>query len=186
MIKSLTLVWFNPNFSKKILLFCSRLETFVYLFLKVYLSLCFIAENLIPENIAQGVNIAGVIGSLAGGGGDIKVEYKEFSATSSAQTRYHNLGKLPDIIIVGTNTYTTGTLVYVVAFSKAMINKFGVSTQIVANSSGSLFKLTTTSGVESTGGYGLSHATETSFKVGNIYNFPNNSSCWYIAIAGLT
>lgn len=144
-------------------------------------------DTLIPENIANGVNIAGVIGSLvAGGGGDIKAEYKTFTATSSMQTRTHSLGKVPDIIIVGTNTFSTGKLVYVVGFSGAMISKFGLSTQIVANSAGSLFKLTSGTGFESTGAYGLSHATATSFNVGNTYNFPNSSSCWYIAIAGLT
>lgn len=143
-------------------------------------------ENLIPENIANGVNIAGVIGALAGGGGDIKAVSKTFSAISSAQTLTHGLGKVPDIIIAGTNTYSTGTLVYMVGFSGAMMTKFNLSTQMVANSAGSLVKLALGSGIESTGAYGLSHATENTFKVGNIYNFPNNSSCWYIAIAGLT
>ena len=106
-------------------------------------------DTLIPENIANGVNIAGVIGSLAaGGGGDIKAEYKTFTATSSMQTRTHGLGKVPDIIIVGTNTFSTGKLVYVVGFSSAMISKFGLATQIVANSSGSLFRLTSGTGFE--------------------------------------
>jgi hypothetical protein len=144
-------------------------------------------ETLVPENIAEGINIAGIVGALAaGGGGDIKVEYKEFTAYSTAQTRYHNLGKIPDIVIIGNNKLMTGTLVYIVGFSKAMIDKYGVTTRVVANSAGSIVRLQLSGGIESTTAYGLSHATRESFKVGNIYNFENNSNCWYIAIAGLT
>lgn len=55
--------------------------------------------NLIPANIAEGVNIAGIIGSLAGA----KVKVGTFttpSSTTGATTIEHNMGIVPDLVYV--------------------------------------------------------------------------------------
>lgn len=58
-------------------------------------------ETLIPENIAEGVDIAGIIGTLvAGGGGKVVRSYKFFKPTSAASyTIEHGLGMVPDLAI---------------------------------------------------------------------------------------
>lgn len=58
-----------------------------------------VPETLIPENIAEGVNIAGIIGALAaggGGGGNVKVAT---GYIRGGGTVTHNLGVIPDIIV---------------------------------------------------------------------------------------
>lgn len=58
-------------------------------------------ETLIPENIAEGVNIAGIVGALAGGK-NVKI-YDRWSVkptSSSVHTITHNLGVVPDIVLV--------------------------------------------------------------------------------------
>ena len=59
-----------------------------------------VPANLIPGNIAEGVNIAGIIGSLvAGGCGDgVKVEYGNLPESSAFYTVNHNLGVVPDVV----------------------------------------------------------------------------------------
>lgn len=87
-----------------------------------------VPANLIPENIAEGVNIAGIIGALAAGGGAAKIATGTF--TSAAQnTITHNLGVVPDFIIVfpnSTNYAISGTYItpIVFGFSKAMATKY--------------------------------------------------------------
>lgn len=53
-------------------------------------------ENLIPENIAEGVDIAGVIGTLAVGS---NVKIAVVTSAYGATTVAHNLGVIPDVII---------------------------------------------------------------------------------------
>lgn len=60
--------------------------------------------NLRPEYIAEGVNIAGIIGTLIGGGGDI-VSYTVMTADVDTtdghiHTLYHDLGRTPDIAFI--------------------------------------------------------------------------------------
>lgn len=61
-------------------------------------------ENLIPGNIAEGVDIAGIIGTLAAGGGGGQAKYAEYSTGSSnaaAGTRISvDFGFIPDFIIM--------------------------------------------------------------------------------------
>lgn len=56
--------------------------------------------NLIPENIAEGVNIAGIIGALAAGGGsNVRLASGSFSGIRTPYTVEHNLGVIPDFVI---------------------------------------------------------------------------------------
>lgn len=55
--------------------------------------------TLIPENIAEGVNIAGIVGALAGGG-NVKIASGTFTGNNGAVTVTHGLGVTPDIFCV--------------------------------------------------------------------------------------
>lgn len=62
--------------------------------------------TLIPENIAEGVDIAGVIGTLAGGG---ILTGGTFTGNRGVYTLQHGLGVVPDMIwIMCTSGVTTG------------------------------------------------------------------------------
>lgn len=54
-------------------------------------------ENLIPQNIAEGVNIAGIIGAMVAGGGRNVVRY--YGTHKGYGEIAHNLGVIPDIAI---------------------------------------------------------------------------------------
>lgn len=57
-------------------------------------------ETLIPENIKDGVNIAGILGTLAAGG-ETKVETGKFANDLSGTmfTTTHSLGAVPDLVL---------------------------------------------------------------------------------------
>lgn len=65
-------------------------------------------ENLVPENIAEGVDIAGIVGTFAGGA--VKIASGTFTSTST-NTITHNLGVVPDILILfpTSNSFSTTT-----------------------------------------------------------------------------
>lgn len=68
--------------------------------------------TLLPENIAEGIDIAGIIGTFARGA---QVVIRSGSITGNgktSQTIVHNLGVAPDIFFIATNTLTTGNLRY--------------------------------------------------------------------------
>ena len=52
-------------------------------------------DTLLPENIAEGIDIAGIIGTFAGGGGEIKISCGTFKGSSSMVTVTHGLGVVP-------------------------------------------------------------------------------------------
>lgn len=90
-------------------------------------------ETLTPENIAEGVNIAGILGTLTaggGGGGNIVCASGSISgATDSEIIVNHNLGVVPDIVMIfanGKTTLTSGySLCQFVAFSIAFYTAIG-------------------------------------------------------------
>ena len=91
-----------------------------------------VPANLTPENIAEGVDIAGIIGTLAASGGGGKVKYVtkyNFSMTAGV-TNYidHNLGVVPDIVFctVGANA-KSGYVIDSFGISKALADKLGIS-----------------------------------------------------------
>lgn len=64
--------------------------------------------NLLAENIAEGIDIAGIIGTLAvGGGASIKFSNGTFTGNGGSVTVTHGLGVLPDIIFLETGTSNT-------------------------------------------------------------------------------
>jgi hypothetical protein len=58
-------------------------------------------ENLIPQNIAEGVNIAGIIGAMVAGAGgpEVRIASGSFSGIRTPYTVEHNLGVIPDFVI---------------------------------------------------------------------------------------
>lgn len=158
-----------------------------------------VPEGLVPENIQEGMEIAGIIGSMTAGGG-IKFAMGTFVGTGTQYTLEHNLGVVPDIIIVRRTASFTNTstyyLLYAEAFSMAYKNEFGT----VGSRYFCAKKYSTTSDViqTTTGAYagvldepsGISHiisaATETTAKVGQIFNAEPNITYTWFAIGGLT
>lgn len=74
-------------------------------------------ETLVPANIADGIDIAGILGTHKGGGGSTqKIISKSgtYTATGTgAMTVTHNLGVLPDVIIVrGSAMGTTYNIIF--------------------------------------------------------------------------
>lgn len=59
-------------------------------------------ETLIPENIAEGVNIAGILGTFVGGSEDAKnIAYGTFRADRSGKNQIsHGLDNMPDLFIL--------------------------------------------------------------------------------------
>ena len=86
--------------------------------------------TLIPENIAEGVDIAGIVGTLAAGGNVVFASgsVSGFSSSDREITVQHNLGVVPDIVIFLTKSKITATnlcLQQCVGFSKAFYEKTG-------------------------------------------------------------
>ncbi len=91
-----------------------------------------VPENAIPENIRENVNLAGIVGAMAAGGGGgspAKIAVGEFTLYSG--TVSHNLGVVPDIIIMTysqhtriTKTNTTGKVFFFVGFSRAFVARY--------------------------------------------------------------
>lgn len=91
--------------------------------------------TLTPENIAEGVDIAGIIGTLAasGGGGAANIKYKKgvvTRQTNGVGIITHNLGVIPDLIMVwavnfGTWNTDKGGLMFVYGITDAFAELIG-------------------------------------------------------------
>lgn len=83
-----------------------------------------VPETLIPENIAEGVDIAGIIGTLAASGaaGSIVVKAGTFTGNNNVFYLKHGLGVVPDFIFVRALSVTTtsGYLKDAYAMSQAL------------------------------------------------------------------
>lgn len=96
--------------------------------------------TLIPGNIADGVNIAGVIGSLITGGGSggkyIAVQgYITTDNNPGRTTVTHGLGVMPDAVIVMHNTWHVGSLEeYIAEFPAECI--WGIQSKFSCNIKG--------------------------------------------------
>lgn len=88
-----------------------------------------VPTNLTPANIAEGVNIAGIVGTLAGGGGGMAVAGGTFTATGTTHTLEHNLGVIPIFIIVyptsGFTSPVSGSGHFIIGFSAEGVNRLG-------------------------------------------------------------
>lgn len=88
-----------------------------------------VPETLSPENIAKDVDIAGIIGTLAGGSNAKAVSHTfTMSSAGSSYTWQHNLGVVPDVfLVVSYNGWsTTSYLLAAIGFSRALIEKVGI------------------------------------------------------------
>lgn len=151
-------------------------------------------ETLVPENIAEGIDIAGVIGTLVAGGTS-KVAFGTFSSssTSSTNTISHNLGVVPDFVIVFARYVPSTKTGYFcnIGFSNAFVSKFmsGVSSpkyrlSYQKTSSGISIMSDTSVGIETTdSSIYINNANEASFKSGSLVV---SSDYYWVAIGGLT
>ena len=155
--------------------------------------------TLLPENIAKDINIAGIIGTFAGGGAaTIKCGQIAGNNTTSL-TINHYLYSVPDLFFIYMPTvFGSAGLNYLVAafgisqklydIVSAWGGQFGVSIIHDGKSSRFTEPLTTTSSNQA-----LHHATTTQITVGSdpsgtandIYTFSGTTYYW-IAIGGLT
>lgn len=89
-------------------------------------------ETLIPENIKEGVNIAGILGTLvAKGGENVKIETGQFAESLNGKwtSLTYSLGAVPDVVVaVGVSkNVTTNGLYMIVAYSTQFSKKIGKS-----------------------------------------------------------
>lgn len=148
-----------------------------------------VPANLIPENIAEGVNIAGIIGALTAGGA--KFAYGKTSSQSYGSVINHGLGVVPDIILVSTLSVSTGCIRNLWGISGALRDATGWGDYFVMNgcyynSSGTLVVYTKNNYITAADStMPINNANETSFVLGSSTHKHNNSTMW-IAIGGLT
>ena len=95
-------------------------------------------ETLIPENIAEGVNIAGILGTLASGegGGNVKYFFTSISPTTTTDIIVnHGLGATPDVVIVllDSTVVTNGYAQLYFGISSALYQKLGSTAKNIQN-----------------------------------------------------
>jgi len=149
-----------------------------------------VPSNLIPENIAEGVDIAGIIGTLAAGG-NVKMAAGTFTGTGGIATIPHNLGLIPDMIFVDNTAVAGGAPIDGTTYAWS---GYGFSSDFWTAMGGGFYRLQTitvtrtdanTSTLKKMTGFGT--ITETDFTFGLSYA-PTVSDATYkwFAIAGLT
>lgn len=132
--------------------------------------------NLLPGNIAEGVDIAGIIGTL------MASSSAKFATgrVSGTMTISHNLGVVPDFAIFFRNPSSgvSSKYIYLVAYmSDALKNALGLTKggfYTYADGSSQLKY-----------GYSASSATDTEISFSSVGGTLNGTYCW-IAIGGLT
>ena len=159
-------------------------------------------DTLIPENIAEGVDIAGIVGVLSAGGSSVKISSGTFSTTSTSGSNItitHDLGVIPDLLIAfplsgGSTPYNKKNHLIMIAMGDAFADTYaqgvkqvkaynttnGTTTVIMANKERSI-----TQTVLPDYAY-MGNATETTFSFGYIAASTNPRVFLWIAIAGLS
>ena len=148
-------------------------------------------DTLVPENIAEGVDIGGVIGTLAAGGSLARIAIGTISTISeSGVTVEHGLGIVPDIVIISTLSTTSASgnfIKNVVGFSTDFKNKIGYPNAFVQNGcyykNGTLSAITVNSNITTTDTTKpINNANEGSFQTG--YRVMSNT--YWVVIGGLS
>lgn len=151
-------------------------------------------DTLVPENVASGVNIAGIVGMLAEGK-DVKIATGTFKGNGSRITVEHNLGVVPDIFIVTVNVATKDFLRFTLGFSSSLlaVTNFSMSTIRVTTTSSDgnshgVTQYKNTVSYEGDSTRPLANATPTSISVGTPSGVGGTDNLTYswIAIGGLT
>lgn len=139
-------------------------------------------ENLIPDNIAEGVDIAGIIGTLAagGGGGAVKIAGGSLTGGSSVKTITHNLGVNPDIFLLWVNMGMSASTSksYVWCYMSDVLkqaSKFEYNSFYANTSSAGKFGMST----------GTFSCTSTTITASSVSSLASTKYYW-IAIGGLT
>lgn len=155
-------------------------------------------ETLVAENIAEGIDIAGIIGTFAGGGGGNVVSAFKYVKPTDGQsfTVEHGLGVKPDIAIAyaGSSKNLNATGVYLLAFgcSKTFTDaggRFASNSAIFSNASGDLSFMGGYGNIDVSGSRYLIDANETSITFSSpVTNITWNTSGSYnlYTIGGLT
>lgn len=150
--------------------------------------------TLIPDNIAEGVNIAGIIGSF-GDSSKIKIAIGIDTSTSVGRVIQHGLGVVPDIIYLQSTSLsrTSEATVYFSSFS--VTRKFkelsGLSFDsgcFNCTSTGTQRLSRYTADIEADSAYPLCNVNENSFQAGSYTygRFYPGAEVYWIAIGGLT
>lgn len=146
-------------------------------------------DTLIPANIAEGVDIAGIVGTLAAGGSStLNIKSGTVSGVQTGRYVSHGLGVVPDIFAMyAYNTSPIADRTYlIIAFGPNM----DVPDKIIwahANSSKLLMTYTGSANITTTGTSVVSEAGTDSIKVGStVFNLDSSKTYKWIAIGGLT
>ena len=152
-------------------------------------------DTLIPENIAEGVDIAGIIGTLVAGGGDggdKKVAIGTYLGTQTGEnTINHNLGVIPDLFFL---TYISSSVpsrsIYVgYGMSSKLKNTYSAYRGIRVLYGGNGYEVYETSSTieDTSSNKKIYNATENTIKVGNYETqLGKNTLYMWVAIGGLT
>lgn len=146
-------------------------------------------ENLLPENIAEGVDIAGIIGTLVAGG-SAKVAFGMVTADKTTNFKVtHDLGVTPDMVVfVANDPYANKRCLVSTAVSQKFKNQEGLNvgswvvrkdSSVYANALNLFLDGTTTQAGAA------SNANETEFTFAASTSVGISSGLW-IAIGGLT
>ena len=149
---------------------------------------------LIPENIAEGVDIAGIIGTLAAGGGGALIASGYYSLRSSdyaaanTTTIEHNLGIVPDVVVVASGFNLNSTYIM---FAAGMSTNFAATLNSVKNKSwygkNGTFSFDTTAIDKATTGPYIFNANDTTFSFGSSSaKIAWGQEYYWFAIAGLS
>lgn len=149
-------------------------------------------ETLMPDFIMEGVNIAGVIGTLVGGGG-VKILSGSIDAeTSTDITIQHNFGVVPDLVLYVADSRKKPSSGYYTIFSLGMsapmyslFPTYNKCTTIVMNTSEVAVFNNYSTTIESTSLFGIYGATESVVKIRANSSFKYLPGKW-VVIGGLT
>lgn len=147
-------------------------------------------ETLVPENIAEGVDIGGVIGALVAGGA--KIAYGTITQDySTNHTINHGLGVVPDFVIVaaqGTTFFMGSVLLFSFGVSSKLFDVCNIpNTEISINSSGVKQIARYSKGIDvNNTSFAISNATTESFIIRTNSSMKLCAETIWLAIGGLT
>lgn len=153
-------------------------------------------ENLLPENILKDVNIAGILGTLeTSSGADIKIASGSFYGSNFEYTLTHNLGVVPDVVIMWAKEANTGIssnqLLAVAGVSRKLFEKLALTygAMYAAKELKSTLKYNgafTYCIDDASTTQVIGYATETTIRLGNSSYYPNITTAnYWLAIGGL-
>lgn len=148
-----------------------------------------VPKDLVPENILEGMNIAGIIGNLAAGS-SVKFASGTLKYTGTIQTISHNFGCIPDIIMVYdvSGTMEANTYREFIGFSAAFGEAIGTTKLSIRVATGSnstcTYQMWATALENMTGSAVIHNVTECTFNVPYALN-KDGTYIWF-AIGGLT